>query len=436
MYITKVTIKNIRSIEEIEINFERGVKSTILTGDNGTGKSTILRSIAMGITDEDSAASVLREMPGEMVRKGAEFGEITVHLYQANGRKHKIRTEIVAQELFEKINQKVYKFTNGQYEEMDQKDFPWASIFAAGYGAGVRNLGTSDYQYYVSIDALYSLFKYDVALQNPELVLRRLIARARELGGEVSAVEMEKYLMQLLKQILNLNQDDKVVLTYTSIEIISKEWGQGELSTLGDGYISTITWILDLFSWWMLHLKLRKKNILKNVEIKGIVLIDEIEQHLHPNWQVKIMTLLQESFPGIQFIATTHSPLVVLNSSPNPLTEPELKIQVLSWEDKQVKSSVVEEPISQLNYNQLLGSEAFGHMSNRNGILEDVLAEMSKLVALDTPNEEQQGRLKLIKLELKNIMFPEGATLIERVVEREYYEELEKKADYLKSLLD
>ncbi|MEM8928317.1 MAG: AAA family ATPase, partial [Bacteroidota bacterium] len=358
------------------------------------------------------------------------------HLFKSRKSKFKIETRIESHELFEKVNQTIEKYSKGVYTEIEPQNFPWDSIFITGYGAGVRNLGTNDYQYYFAIDALYSLFKYDVTLQNPELSLRRMIDKAREDGGEKSAKETKKHLMQLLKRILNLDKDDKIELTSISIEVISKRWGRNELSTLGDGYISTITWILDLFSWWMLNLKQQGKKLAGNLEIKGIVLIDEIEQHLHPVWKVKIMPLLQDAFPNIQFISTTHSPLVVLNSSKDPLKSPELKVHVLNWQDKSVTSSVVNEPIVDLDYNQLLGSEAFGYISNSNQILQSVLAEMSKLVAIDNPNKKQKEKLEVIKAELKNIMFPEGGTLIERVIEREYYEELEKKADYLKGLLD
>lgn len=435
MYIISVAIENIRSIKKIAINFEKGTKSTILTGDNGTGKSTILRSIAMGLTDEDSAAAVLREMPGEMVRKGQPFGLITINLYQSNRKKYKITTKILSQKFFEKVKQTVFEFSNGEYKKMDPEDFHWDAIFATGYGAGVRNLGTTDYQYYVAIDALYSLFKYDVALQNPELSIRRMIARAKESEGDEGASWMENYLMQLLKDILNLNKKDQVVLTSTSIEVISKEWGRSELSTLGDGYISTITWILDLFSWWMLHLKLRKKNIIKDIQINGIVLIDEIEQHLHPIWQIKIMGLLQKAFPKIQFITTTHSPLVALNSTGKFITNKQLKIHVLSWKSGNVMSSVVKEPLSELSYNQMLGSEAFGFLHNGNQALENVLKEMSKIAAIDDPNPKQVKQLNNIKSELKNIMFPQGMTLIEREVERDYKKDLIEGNQKLRDLL-
>ena len=284
----------------------------------------------MGISDEDSAASVLRYLPGEFVKKGSKEGYIKVYLENKTS-KFLIQTKVKSLAAFEKVYQTIYKYAGGRYNEIDQEKFPWENIFIAGYGAGVRNLGTADYQYYVPIDALYSLFVYDVPLQNPELSIRRIIQSARVRGGkkkgDTYALKMENHVTGILKQVLNLDTKDYVKLTSTSIEIKSK-WGKQELSTLGDGYISTTTWILDLFSWWMLHLKLDHKSVLSNKSIKGIVLIDEIEQHLHPIWQTKIITLLKSAFPNIQFIATTHSPLVISSemnvpvlvlNNPNPI---------------------------------------------------------------------------------------------------------------------
>lgn len=47
------------------------------------------------------------------------------------------------------------------------------------------------------------------------------------------------------------------------------------------------------------------------VESKGLVMIDEIDMHLHPNWQRQVVNDLKSAFPNIQFIATTHSPFIV-----------------------------------------------------------------------------------------------------------------------------
>lgn len=54
--------------------------------------------------------------------------------------------------------------------------------------------------------------------------------------------------------------------------------------------------------------KSRKKNPLEG---SGIALIDEVELHMHPKWQRKIIPMLRETFPNIQFIITTHSPQVL-----------------------------------------------------------------------------------------------------------------------------
>ena len=56
------------------------------------------------------------------------------------------------------------------------------------------------------------------------------------------------------------------------------------------------------------------KKVHNPKSIRGIVIVDEIEQHLHPQWQLKIMELLTKAWPRIQFISSTHSPLVISGS--------------------------------------------------------------------------------------------------------------------------
>ena len=75
--------------------------------------------------------------------------------------------------------------------------------------------------------------------------------------------------------------------------------------------------MLDLVSWWFLYCREWERP--KFLDVYGIVLIDEIEQHLHPRWQRNIVYLLKESFPNVQFIATSHSPLVASNCQQVPV---------------------------------------------------------------------------------------------------------------------
>ena len=307
MKIERVVLKNIRCFGELDIQLDG--RSALIIGDNGDGKSTVIRSLAMGLCDDSSAAALFRDLQGETVRKRHDSGRIEVDLRDGI-QAFRTVTEIKSLKTFERVEQTLSQRSrrSRRSRELSQRKFPWNRIFAVGYGAGLRVQGTADYAHYLTVDAVYPLFRYDVPLQNPELIARRLVDAARNgRGGARAARSVLTSIKTLLKDLLQLDSRDKVDLTRTGITIRGR-WGRSELSALGDGYRSTVTWILDLLSWWFLRSSHARPTSLN--AIRGIVLIDEVEQHLHPKWQRNIMRLLTQSFPGIQFIATTHSPLV------------------------------------------------------------------------------------------------------------------------------
>jgi predicted ATP-binding protein involved in virulence len=76
---------------------------------------------------------------------------------------------------------------------------------------------------------------------------------------------------------------------------------------LSEGFKSTFVWLFDT----MIRI-VEKGGSLENAsDITGIILLDEVDLHLHPTWQRTILGSLETLFPNIQFIATTHSPFVV-----------------------------------------------------------------------------------------------------------------------------
>jgi hypothetical protein len=88
---------------------------------------------------------------------------------------------------------------------------------------------------------------------------------------------------------------------------------QFPFTEIGVGYLSTLNWVLDLCGSWMTFAK-----DLSVDEISGVVLLDELEQHLHPAWQREVVRALHQQFPNIQFIATTHSALCALGTTAIP----------------------------------------------------------------------------------------------------------------------
>ena len=308
LYVQKLTLQDIRCFEHLEIEFGKG-ESIVIIGDNGDGKSTVLRALAMGLCDESSASALFRELHGDYVRSdpNVQHGTITVDLggsWQSNDR-FRIQTTVQSLDAFERVEQALFDLSSGSSKCLKQDEFPWERIFASAYGPGIRVQGTSDYEYYLTVDAVYPLFRYDVLLQNPELVIRRLVdsAQRRGRGGGERVLDGVK---QLLSKILQLGRSDSLFLDRTGIRLrqLGRDVG---LSALADGYRGTVTWILDLLGWWFVY---RDGKTFRFRDVRGVVFIDEIEQHLHPRWQRNIMRLLTESFPRVQFVATTHSPLV------------------------------------------------------------------------------------------------------------------------------
>jgi hypothetical protein len=139
----------------------------------------------------------------------------------------------------------------------------------------------------------------------------------------------------VLRDILGLDAQISELSLEDNGIFVESSWGKQELDALGDGFRALITMLLDLFAWHLLAKnsalildkyetrvsKGRKRpwrplGNLKN--ISGIVIIDEIEKHLHPRLQLRIMKSLREYFPRIQFIVTTHSPIVISGAGDIP----------------------------------------------------------------------------------------------------------------------
>lgn len=84
---------------------------------------------------------------------------------------------------------------------------------------------------------------------------------------------------------------------------------------LAHGYQSTIAWVADLVG----HILLEADSDIEPHDFEGLVLIDEIDLYLHPRWQTRLIPALRKTFPKLQFIATTHSPVVLATLSPDEI---------------------------------------------------------------------------------------------------------------------
>jgi hypothetical protein len=285
LQVQRVVLTNIRCFREVELDFrgEAGARRwAILLGDNGVGKTTLLRGIALGLCSSTGAVAYMEALKGELLRRDTDEGTILVELASADEPEQIVWSKLT-----------LSRTTRGVVMEQSLSEgFPRDQIFVAAYGAMRQVSGPISYPGYSVEDAVQSLFKNDTKLQNAELVLRRI----------ESTVDIDPFLRRL-ESVLTLKPGD-IRLEPTGIEVRGP-WGHyAPAEVLGDGYQATMSWLTDLLGW-ALHYAPSDLGS----GLSCIVLIDELEKHLHPRWQREIVSGLHDQFPNVQFIATTHSPI-------------------------------------------------------------------------------------------------------------------------------
>ncbi len=414
LYLSRVQLYNVRCFDTLDIALGGpGIEPAgwnLILGDNATGKSTLLRSIAMGLCDEASAAGLLKESDEGYIRRGETKATIVISLHDPNesGKEFRITTEVHRDIKGRGI------FADRVRQDTNPPDtgFPWETLFVSGYGAGRGVTGTGDISSYSAIDAVYNMFNYSEGLQNPELVILRLIAHTSDNRL------MERQICQVLQTAMGI---EEIKLTSEGIRV-SGPWGEKmPLRDLADGYRSSFLWLTDLIGWALAFDPTRKST----EGICGIVLIDEIEQHLHARWQRTAIDDLRKLFPNVQFIASTHSPLVA--SSIGPHTD---GLYVLEPYGAEGVKATEHEFMQGWRMDQVLASRAFKYQIEVDPSTEKMLRKVSSLGDAKDRTPEEEQLFQEIKNKLKHA-FLTGTSPIERIAEIEAEKELIKRLDKL-----
>lgn len=376
-YIARVYLKNVRCFpDEVELILrepnEHRPSWTLLFGENGTGKTTLLRCIALGLCDKTRASGLLTELSGNLVRNGHEHAEIHIDLVpdDNSASRSTIATTIDKTDFGrEEINQ---TYPRGARPRR-------ADIFACGYGANYGTIGSQIQEQYDLIEALYTLFNYEARLQNPENALFRLEKDGANLAS----------LLSDLDSVLLLPQGS-TKLDSSGLRITGP-WGSYVPATaLADGYAATLAWICDFLGWCLLS-----KSYQPGEHTKGIVLLDEMERHLHPSWQRQIIPRLSAMFPSIQFIATTHAPMTAIGTASLPKGSGQLV--VLRYNDGGVTVHSDLTLPSQARADQILTSELFNLPATTTDSTVQAIEEYSNLKSQGSSlSHAQRQRLELL----------------------------------------
>ncbi len=330
MYIKKVWLYNIKCHEKLEIAFEEGHEAGwhVILGENGAGKSSTIQALGYGLLGANTARSLTIKLR-DWIRSGTKESQIWLEIEKHDLDRATGSGRGKRQGAFE-LGLSITPL-NGEWAKAEVIEDEFAGVaesmlwgensgwFSAGFGPFRRFYGgdqTLNRVFHADPRAAghLSLFWEAAELQESLIWLRELHFKRAE-GHEHETMLLQKFLDFF--NYSGLLAHGVLIQDVTSDGVFFVD-GNGisvHVSKLSDGYRSMLSMMFELMR--RLLQVYGHEQVFRNwkqekfaIDLPGVVLIDEIDVHLHPTWQVTIGEWFMSVFPLMQFIVTTHSPLI------------------------------------------------------------------------------------------------------------------------------
>ncbi len=359
--INKIQIKNVRCFDDVIVEFN--TNRNLIVGTNSRGKSTILQLIAIGLLKIEYVPFTSSWY--EVVRKNNSVGFFELEITFQN--------EIIILKYEVDVEDKIKLISDKmEYEKVKE-------VLVLGYGSNRFIKYQEEKPNNVKIQPVATLFGENDYLKhirklNTFLQINIHFETLKELINEIFAKSDPSNQIQLQRYDESPKQDRPITfyfLTPSNPSLLIP------LEALSDGFKATFVWLFDM----VIRIIENLGNINNRHLINGIILIDEIDLHIHPRWQRTILPTLCDYFPNIQFIVTTHSDLVAQSIEP-----------------KYIKKLVLDEKKSIVNVEKV----KYGKGSSSNFIYKDVF-DIEETFDIETESELKQFmdlRTKVLKSEL------------------------------------
>jgi predicted ATPase len=379
----RLSLTNVGPFENLELTFDR--RWNILLGDNGTGKSSIIKAIAIAILGEDSKSYAHRIIksgkPNSVITLETGRNTYTTKLFRKNG---EAQVESVPSRAFEAEGWLVIGFP-------PLRTVSWVRPKAAESDTTGRQRPTPEDVLPVIVgEADPRLDKLKQWIVNVDYQIKDAISRKEPPD------EYERLLKDFFDVVGKLTTDTKIkfkeVNAQTKEITIITDDGELPIEALSQGMTSLIGWVGILLQR-MYEVYGADKDPKQHY---ALVLMDEIDAHLHPAWQQTLIRNLGKIFPKVQFIATTHSPLIVSGMKPEQI------IRFARDDNDKVVTYKVEEQMTIGRADQILASDLFGLQSTMtlNEDLEPLMDEYHKLLAKKR-DENEEARFRELRQTLK-----------------------------------
>jgi predicted ATP-binding protein involved in virulence len=380
---------------------------TVILGDNGVGKTTLLRCLnsmemrsnrnndilpllfAPYLSESFSTwqeLGVLSESEARVISRvicGSVLSSFKTSTNRANKRRLESR----------RVNVEAGAET---YWGVSDSSVNLKGLLCYGYGA-TRKMGQTFLGENIFEENSISLFSEDQSLINAEEWLLQIDYAIHSASGI-----MRSRLTKQLNQIKNVLKKLLPEITNVRIALANEEqlrpraefrtpYGWVPLNSLGLGYRTVTAWMVDL----AVRLFRRYPDSEDPLAEPAIVLVDEIDLHLHPKWQRNIMSFLTERFPNTQFIVTAHSPLVVQAAA-------DANIVLLRREGNRVVIDNNPEIVDNWRVDQVLTS-VFELPTARPVDLEPMLARRQELLAKARLSKADEAELQELEAEIGSL---------------------------------
>jgi uncharacterized protein (TIGR02646 family) len=357
-WIEWIEIENFKAIERIKLTFPTPSEDPnrdrepwlMILGENGTGKSSILQAVALALMGEKHSGELGLDA-ATFVRRAARRG----------GGRVRVKLNNVPDPVEVRFRRSSSRF---EYRTAPK-------VFLLGYGA-TRLLSSS---------------------REPNELTPRRISIENLFDPRAPLADVESWLMDrktvsdaqfdvvgaALKDLLLLDDGDSFARADDGVVALLDGQPPVPLRHLSDGFQSVVALCGDVM-----------KSLLDGFptmqEAEGIVLLDEIEAHLHPTWKIEIVNRLRKTFPSVAFLVSTHDPLCLKG-----LEEGEIVVLQRDENRKLVPITNVP-PVNDLRADQILTSFLFGLHSTRGDDASAAIARYAELygTATRTPPEEKE----------------------------------------------
>lgn len=332
MYVTQITIENVRAIERLrwEIAEERAAGWHVILGENGAGKSSFLRAVAMALVGPEDLGG-LRQSGKDWLRQGATEGSVGVVFTRHRGFDRfgsqgappakmgamlSLKADPTTSEV--SLGHDLKKKVSGLGPSRNVWSSKARGWFAAGFGPFRRFTGGEGDSENLA-KKLPRLARY-MSLFDERFALLDSLQWLGDLRF-ASLRDPHDGRFDRVTRFLNdgefLPRGVRLVDAGPNRDVTFRDANEFvvRVEELADGFRSFLSLILELVRQVMTafpegsdHEAFDPANPLR-IRVPGVVLIDEIDAHLHPTWQRYVGEKLCRAFPEMQFLVTTHSPL-------------------------------------------------------------------------------------------------------------------------------